>query len=400
MGLFTEKQLERYADVLIWGVSKARSKKFKKGDLVRVAYNLSTIDLLEKVYKKLVTRGFDVVTNALPNATMERDFFSIASNKQLKFVPPWLETMARNLNGTILLWAPESLTHLADIDPKKQVMFQVERKFFRDIIFEREEQGLLGWTLCNYPTEAQADAAGLTIEQYTEQIVKACFLNRKDPVKHWEEVNDEQERAKKILNHLKVKYFDISSPSFQLRINRGENRQWLGGRGCNIPSFELFMSPDWRGAEGTYYSDLPSYKGGNFVKGIELTFSNGSVTKVKAEEGEEFVEKTLKSDKFANKIGEFALVDKRFSKINEFMANTLFDENFGGPNGSMHIALGASYPDSYNGNEELTKELKEQLGFNDSVLHWDLINTEDKTVIAVLDNDKHVLIYEKGQFQL
>lgn len=400
MGLFTQKQLERYADVLIWGMEKARSKRFKKGDLIRIAYDLSTIDLLEEVYKKLITRGFNVVTVALPNARMERDFFSISSNNQLKFIPPWLEVTARNLNGTILLWSPESLTHLADIDPKRQAMFQVERKFFRDIIFEREEQGLLGWTLCNYPSQAQADAAGLSIEEFTEQIVKACFLNRKDPVKHWEEVNDEQDRAKKILNRLKVQYFHIYSPSFELLIKRGENRQWLGGRGCNIPSFELFMSPDWREAEGTYYSDLPSYKGGNYVKGIKLYFREGSVTKVEAEEGEEFVQKTLKTDKFANKIGEFALVDKRFSNINKFMANTLYDENYGGLRGSMHIALGASYPDSYSGDEELTKELKEQLGFNDSVIHWDLINTEDKTVIAVLDDNKEVIIYNKGQFQL
>ncbi len=400
MGLFTQKQLERYADVLIWGLSKARTKRFKKGDLVRIAYDLSTIDLLEEVYKKLITRGFNVVTVALPNARMEKDFFSISSNNQLKFVPPWLDSTARNLNGTILLWSPESLTHLADIDPKRQVIFLLERKFFRDIIFERQEQGLLGWTLCNYPSQAQADAAGLSIEEFTEQIVKACFLNRKDPVKHWEEVNAEQDRAKAILNRLNVQYFHIYSPSFDLKIKRGKNRQWLGGRGCNIPSFELFMSPDWRGAEGTYYSDLPSYKSGNYVKGIKLTFNDGSVTKVEAEEGEEFVKKTLKTDKFANKIGEFALVDKRFSNINRFMANTLFDENYGGPNGSMHIALGASYPDSYSGDEELTKELKEELGFNDSVLHWDLINTEDKIVIAVLNTGEEVIIYNKGKFQL
>jgi aminopeptidase len=82
------------------------------------------------------------------------------------------------------------------------------------------------------------------------------------------------------------------------------------------------------------------------------------------------------------------------------MANTLFDENFGGKHGSMHIALGASYSDSYNGKEELTKKLKKELGFNDSTLHWDLINTEDKTVNAVLENGNNVLIYEKGKFQL
>jgi aminopeptidase len=162
------------------------------------------------------------------------------------------------------------------------------------------------------------------------------------------------------------------------------------------------MSPNCRASEGTYYSDLPSYKGGNYVKGVHLTFKNGEVVKVEAEEGGDFAQKIImKTDKFSNLVGEFAIVDKRFSKIDAFMANTLFDENFGGKNGSMHIACGASYPDSYDGNSaDLTKEEKSKLGFSDSALHWDLVNTEDKVVTATLNNDKEVLIYEKGKFQL
>jgi len=104
-------------------------------------------------------------------------------------------------------------------------------------------------------------------------------------------------------------------------------------------------------------------------------------------------------DKGANKLGEFSLTDKRFSKINLFMANTLFDENYGGKYGNCHIAVGASYPDSYAGDvKRLSKEHKEKLGFNDSALHWDLVNTEKKTVSAHLASGKKVIIYENGKF--
>jgi aminopeptidase len=105
-------------------------------------------------------------------------------------------------------------------------------------------------------------------------------------------------------------------------------------------------------------------------------------------------------DKGASRVGEFSLTDKRFSRINKFMANTLFDENYGGMYGNCHLALGASYSDTYDGDpERLTEKMKSKLGFNNSALHWDLVNTEKKTVAAHLSNGKKPIIYENGMFR-
>ena len=105
-------------------------------------------------------------------------------------------------------------------------------------------------------------------------------------------------------------------------------------------------------------------------------------------------------DRGAARIGEFSLTDRRFSRIDRFMADTLFDENFGGKFGNCHIALGSSYADTYAGDPALlTKELKQKLGFNDSALHWDLVNTEDKTVTAHLTTGERIVIYENGRFR-
>jgi aminopeptidase len=113
-----------------------------------------------------------------------------------------------------------------------------------------------------------------------------------------------------------------------------------------------------------------------------------------------FVAKQLSMDKGANKLGEFSLTDTRFSKIDRFMADTLFDENFGGSYGNCHIAVGSSYSDTYDGDpSRLTKGLKKRLGFNDSALHWDLVNTEEKTVTAHLADGKKIIIYENGKFK-
>jgi len=104
-------------------------------------------------------------------------------------------------------------------------------------------------------------------------------------------------------------------------------------------------------------------------------------------------------DRGASQIGEFSLTDRRFSKIDRFMADTLFDENFGGRHGNCHIALGSSYADAFAGDPAtLTKSAKASLGFNDSALHWDLVNTEKKRVTAALRGGGKTVIYENGMF--
>jgi aminopeptidase len=104
-------------------------------------------------------------------------------------------------------------------------------------------------------------------------------------------------------------------------------------------------------------------------------------------------------DHGADKVGEFSLTDKRFSRINRFMANTLYDENYGGRHGNCHIALGSSYSNTYSGDaRKLSQSLKQKLGFNESALHWDLVNTEKKRVTAHLKSGEALVIYENGCF--
>jgi aminopeptidase len=173
----------------------------------------------------------------------------------------------------------------------------------------------------------------------------------------------------------------------------------VGISGHNIPSFEIFLSPDWRGTEGRYYANMPSFRSGNYVAGAVLEFRKGLGSVVRADEGEEFTRKQLAMDEGACRIGEFSLTDRRFSRIDRFMANTLYDENFGGKCGNCHVAVGSSYADTYSKNPAgLTPAMKKDLGFNDSALHWDLVNTEPKSVTAQLVTGKRVVVYDNGVF--
>lgn len=398
--VLTAIELQRYADVLLWGLRTARKSKFKKGDIILIQYEHPALPLAEVLFKKIVAMGMHPVQRMGLTFGMEKGFYDKADDKQLVFIPPGEKELYGNVNGRIFLRAPESLTHLKDIDPTLIGTVLVSRKPLKDILDKREERGLYSWTLCTFPTHELARQAKTTIRHYASQIIKACYLDKENPIQEWESILKNVHSIKKWLNSLKIKTIHIQSKNIDLTITPGEKRKWSGVSGHNIPSFEIFFSPDWRGTEGTYYANLPSFRSGNYVKGVLLTFEKGVVVKAEAEEGEIFTVKQLAMDKGASRVGEFSLTDKRFSRIDRFMADTLFDENFGGSHGNSHIALGSSYTDSYAGNQaDMTKVLKETLGFNDSALHWDLVNTEPKQVTAHLSSGKKITLYEDGQFK-
>ena len=397
--MLTETHLDRYAEILLWGLEISRTGKTKQNDIVLVRYHLPAIRLAEVLHAKLLSKRRNPVLRMVQTPTMEKQFYELANQTQLSFLSPGEEVFANNLNGNIFLHAPESITHLSNIDPEKIGKTAIHQKKIKDILTQREEKGLFSWTLCVYPTETLANHANLPLPEYEKQIINACFLNSKNPISHWKEIYKQIASIKKWLNNLKIQELHIQSQHTDLVVTPGTNRRWLGLSGHNIPSFEIFISPDWRGTTGKYYADQPSFRNGNYVKGIQIEFQKGKAVTIQAEQGEAFVRKQLAIDEGANKIGEFSLTDTRFSKINQFMANTLFDENYGGKYGNCHIALGSSYSNSFTGDpSRLTRSTKTQLGFNDSALHWDIVNTEKKQVVAKLSSGKKVIIYENGRF--
>ncbi len=397
--MLTELQLERYADVLFWALKTARKKKFKKNEMVAIRYHIPAMRLAEILNARILRLGMHPVQRLMPTAVMEKNFYQLSNPRQLEFTAPGEEALYRNLNGSIFLYAPESITHLSDIDSRRVGKATIAKKFLRDILDKREEKGDFSWTLCVLPTKELARHAKVSMKEYSHQIVSACFLNKKSPVSEWQNIYNKITSIKKWLNSFKVRHFHVESENVDLIITPGEKRRWIGLSGHNIPSFETFLSPDWRGTRGRYYANQPSFRSGNYVKGVRLEFEKGSTISISAEEGERFLKNQLAMDGGANKVGEFSLTDKRFSRIRVFMANTLYDENYGGKYGNCHVALGASYSDTYNGNPaELTAALKKKLGFNDSALHWDLVNTERKRVTAQLTSGKKATIYENGKF--
>ncbi|MGB9499484.1 MAG: aminopeptidase [Dissulfuribacterales bacterium] len=182
--MLTNGQLQRYADVLLWGLKTARSGRLKKNDIILIRYDLAAIKLVEILQQKITGMGLHPIHRLLQTPNMEKDFYSLASSQQLTFIPPGEEELYNNLNGTIAILGPQSLTHLSKIDSSKIVQSLKAKKPLRNILDKREENGNFSWTLGMFPTKELAAHAGMSEKEYAGQIVNACFLN--DSALHWE----------------------------------------------------------------------------------------------------------------------------------------------------------------------------------------------------------------------
>jgi len=400
----SQKTLERYADVLV-NYALGGGKGIKKGEVVRISASESAKPLFIELRKAVLRSGGHILSNYQPTDSKvfspSKDFFDCAQEHHFSYFPKkYLRGMAEEIDHSITIISTENKKALEGVDPKKIVTLGQTIKPFRDWLTKKEIEGKFSWTIALYGTQAMATEANLPLEEYWGQIQKACFLDKKDPKYEWREAANKLEVIRKSLNALTIEKLHIKGTDVDLWIKLGKNRQWIKSNGQNIPSFELFTSPDWRGTEGWMKFNQPLYRYDSLVTGIELEFKKGIVVNAKADKNEKLLREMIASVN-ADKVGEFSLTDKRFSRITKFMAETLFDENIGGRNGNTHIALGMAYKECFKGNAKKLKPTDwKKNGFNDSPVHTDIVSTSPRTVTAHLKNGKERVVYSNGEFNV
>ncbi|HBC72365.1 thermophilic metalloprotease (M29) superfamily [Candidatus Amesbacteria bacterium RIFOXYB1_FULL_47_13] len=401
MATFAPSQaiLDKYAKVLV-NFALNSGKGLKPGEVVRLVVSESAKPLYLALRDQILRSGGHPLTFYQPD-DVSRRFFELANPAQLKFFPrKYLRGLVDEIDHSIGIISETDKHELEGIDPEKIMTKSTAQKPFKDWLDAKENAGKFTWTLALYGTPAMAKEAKLGLKAYWDQISKACFLDIADPVSAWKQVFTTGGRVLAKLNSLKIDRLHILGPDVDLWVKIGPGRKWLGGSGRNIPSFEVFISPDWRGTNGRISFNQPLYRYGSLITGIKLQFKDGLVVKSSAAKNYSVL-KAMLAVKDADKIGEFSLTDKRLSRITEFMAETLFDENISGPYGNTHIALGNSYQDSYTGNPaKVTQAGWAKMGFNNSVVHTDIISTTDRTVTAYLSDGTQKVIYKSGQFLL
>jgi len=389
--------LEKYAKVLV-DFALGGETGIKARDVVFLQVPECAKPLLIHLRRAVLKSGGFPIIHYLPDG-ITRDFFEHASDEQLAFFPDkYLRGRVDQMDHLVGIIAEIDKHELEGIDPQKIMTMTASMKPYKEWRDQKENAGKLTWTLGLYGTSAMAKKVGMSLKGYWEQIILACYLDEPDPISTWKNVAAEVHRLKNTLNGLTIESLHIEAEKTDLTIGIGKGRKWMGGTGRNIPSFEVFISPDWRKTHGKISFNEPLYMYGNLIKDVTLEFDHGRVVAASAKRGEKVLLEMLKVEN-ADKIGEFSLTDKRLSRITKFMGETLFDENVGGKWGNTHLALGSAYKDSYPGDpSQVTEAGWKELGYNESVIHTDIVATTHRTVTALLDSGKKHVIYKDGSF--
>ena len=362
---------DKYAEVLV-----DYSVDVKKGDTVQIrATSAEAKELVKAVYKRVLEKGaHPIVRTSIVDLT--DTFIKYASDDQLDYVDPITKMEYETIDKFISIGAPLNTKSMARADLNKLSRRGKATKQLSEILMSRSAKGEASWVIGDFPTNALAQEAKMSLDEYTEFLINSCYLNCEDPVAKLKELDVKQSKWAEYLN--RVKQIRITGEKTDITF-KVEGRRWISCSGKNnYPDGEVFTSPVEDGINGEIYFDFPQNYRGNEAYGVHLWIENGLIVKAEAEKGEEFLHAMLDMDEGSKGIGEIAIGTN--DEIQEVTGNILFDEKIGG---SIHMAVWASYPETG--------------GKNVSGLHWDLIKNMKNGGKIYADD---ILIYENGKMLL
>ena len=341
-----DSRLQRWARTLV-----RYSVGVQPGDLFMISSAPAAAPLVKEVYREALLAGAHPhIQIGLPG--LQEVFLREGNEQQVGYVSPLEELVMNQFNATLSIMASENTRALANADPSKQALMSKARHGLTDTFMRRQATGDLKWSVTLYPTNAYAQDAGMSLDEFTEFVYAACFLNDDDPVARWRALAHDQQR---LVDWLKGKEeVHVVAKDTDLRVSIKE-RVFINGDGMkNFPDGEFFTGPVEDSVNGHIRFTLPAMFQGRPVEGVRLRFEAGKVVEATADVGQELLDKMLAMDEGAQRLGEFAF-GNNFG-ISRGIKNILFDEKIGG---SVHMALGAGYPDTGSKNV--------------SALHWDMI---------------------------
>lgn len=328
--------------------------------------------LIREVYREAIKMGAHVTVD-MSFRGQSRIFMDHANDDQLAHISPTSIQAMEDCDAYLYIRAPYNLKADKNIDPEKRSKRAKANNNLQKIYFDRLADGSLKRSLCQYPTQANAQEAGMSLEEYENFVYQACKLNEEDPVKAWLKVREDQQKIVDFLNQKSIIRYKNKASDITFSV---EGRTWINSDGMNnMPSGEVFSAPVEDSVNGFVTFDYPSIYMGQEASGIKLIVKNGEVVEWSAKQGQELLDQVF-SMPGANYFGEVA-IGTNYS-IQEATKNILFDEKIGG---SIHMAVGQSYGQCG--------------GKNESAIHWDMISDMRDGGQIYADG---ALIYQDGKF--
>jgi aminopeptidase len=308
------------------------------------------------------------------SSRLEETFFSEASLDQLEHVSRTDSMIYEEFEVMITIYSKENTHGLSNLDPHRFAAWSKARTQITETRRRRTAEGNHHWCVTLFPTSAHAQDAEMGLHEFEDFVFSATYSDLPDPVAEWNQIHDQQQ---KLVDWMAGKdAVKIKGPNVELSLSI-KDRTFINSDGTfNMPSGEIYTGPVEDSVNGWVDFTFPAVLSGREVEGIHLEFENGRVVEASAKKNEQFLLTMLDVDPGARYLGEWAIGTN--NRIQTFTKNILFDEKIGG---TMHMALGAGYPQTGSTNK--------------SAIHWDMIcNMRDGGEILV-DGEK---IYESGKF--
>jgi len=296
----------------------------KPGHKLYVKSSTLAEPLLREIYRYGTRAGGHVVVD-MSFREQGRIFLEEASGDQLDYVSPGYKAAFEDFDAYLVVRAPYNLKEEQNVNRDKQKQRQKSTKWLSELYFSRTADGSLTRSLCQYPTLAGAQEAGMSLEEYEHFIYNACKLYEDDPKAAWIQVRNRQQAVVDFLNEAKHIQYKCGKTDISFSV---KGRTWINSDGrSNMPSGEVFSGPVEDSVEGTVYFNYPSIYMGTEVRGITLKVEKGKVVEWSAEQGEHILDKVFEVEG-SRYFGEVA-IGTNYS-IQRATKNILFDEKIGG----------------------------------------------------------------------
>ena len=344
-----DPRLDTLAKVLV-----RYSTNVQKDEVVRLRMPTVAEPLALAVYKEVLKVGAYPVMRLF--STEAQEVLGRHGNPdQLAYCNPFDLQEVKKINAEIVALGSRNTRGMTNVDPKKQAVMSKARGRMLKVFMQRSaknDETKLRWVGTQFPCHASAQDAEMSLEEYADFVFKAGLLHLPNPVTAWKKVRTQQQRMVDYLD--KAKEVRFVAPGTDIRFGVAK-RKWINCDGTNnFPDGEVFTGPIESATEGEILFTFPAVAQGREVNDVWLKFKGGKVVDADASKGRDFLYQMMDQDKGARTLGELAIGTNY--GITKFTRNILFDEKIGG---TVHVALGAAYPDSG--------------GTNESALHWDMI---------------------------
>ncbi len=353
--IMVDPRIKEHARILV-----EYSTKVEKGEMVYIISDLDAHPLAVEVVKKIAERGASSMV-IMDSSEIGRGFMDAATDAAIDLFPKHRMEAIKASDVLIRLRSPLNTRAFAGVDPKRLMRRQKITKPISDEVLKKR------WCLTIHPNQALAQEAKMSFTAYQNFVYGATLLDWENEAKLMRKLRD------KLQEHQTIQFIGKET---DLKAST-KDRVWVASEGThNMPSGEVFTSPNEKSVEGHIYFDIPFLYAGTEIQGVRLQFEGGKVIKYSAEQGQEALDALLNVDEGARYLGEMAIGTNR--GIKQYTLNMLFDEKIGD---TIHCALGNAYPECN--------------GTNKSAVHVDIIKSMKEEGKILAGNE---LIYDKGKY--